>query len=86
MQALLSGVLDYGLKGEFVDYLGAEQATMAVGAIINAMKNTGAVTEDQFNAMNGALNSVLAAVDKDETYEHKKFVAALKELRGTVPR
>lgn len=86
MRALLSGVLDYGLKGEFVDYPGAEQATMALGAIITAMKNTGAVTKDQFNAMNEALNSVFATVDKDEAYRHKSFVAALKAFRGAVPR
>ncbi len=86
MRALLSGVLDYGLKGEFVDYPGAEQAAMALGAIITAMKNTGAVTKDQFNAMNDALNSVFATVDKDEAYRHKSFVAALKAFRGAVPR
>jgi hypothetical protein len=86
MRALLSGVLDYGLKGEFVDYPGAEQAAMALGAIITAMKNTGAVTKDQFNAMNEALNRVFATVDKDEAYRHKSFVAALKGFRGAVPR
>ncbi|MFQ5763763.1 MAG: multiheme c-type cytochrome [Rhodospirillales bacterium] len=86
MRALLSGVLKFGFKGEFVDYPGAEQATMALGAIINAMKNTGSITEDQFGVMNKALKGVLAAVDKDEAYVHKTFVAALKAFGRTVPR
>lgn len=86
MRALLSGVLQFGLKGEFVDYPGAEQATMALGAIINAMKDTGSITEDQFGVMNKALKGVLAAVDKDEAYQHKTFLAALKAFGGTVPR
>lgn len=86
MQALLSGVLASGMQGEFVDVIAAEQATMAVGAIINAMRDTGSVSKDQFTAMDNAHKEVLATVDKDEAYQHGPFVAALKKFQQTVPR
>ena len=62
MRALLEGMLEFGLKGEFANYLGAEQATMALGSIVNAMHVTGAITKAQFTAMNKALGGVLVAV------------------------
>ena len=41
MQALLTGVIREGLGGEYVDYAAAEQATMALAAIIAAMRTAG---------------------------------------------
>lgn len=86
VEALLNGVIQEGIKGEFVDYATAEQATMALAAILNAMKNTGLVNDAQFKRMNDALNEAYNATAKDEAYRPEAFVAAMKKLNETIPR
>lgn len=84
-QALLAGVTAFGLKGEFVDYPGAEQATMALGVIINAMKAEGVINNDVFNGLDRALKDVYATVDKDEAYNHKAFKTTLSTFQQRIP-
>lgn len=85
MSALLAGVIDLGLKGEYRDYPGAEQATMALSAIINAMLNVGAIGKKQFESLDAALGACYAAVEKDEAYNPQAFVTALKAFKAKVP-
>ncbi len=85
MSALLAGVIDLGLNGEYQDYPGAEQATMALSAIINAMLNAGAIDKQQFEPLNAALEKSYAAVEKDEAYSPQAFVTALKEFKAKMP-
>ena len=86
MRALLDGMLEFGLKGEFANFLGAEQATMALGAIVNAMHDTGAITKSQFTAMNKSLGGLLVAVKDAQDFQHRVFVAELRKLKGTAPK
>ncbi len=86
MSALLAGVIDLGLKGEYQDYPGAEQATMALSAIINAMLNVGAIDKQQFEPLNAALEKSYAAVEKDEEYSPQAFVTALKVFKAKLPK
>lgn len=85
MSALMAGVIDLGLKGEYQDYPGAEQATMALSAIANAMLNIGAIDTQQFEPLNAALEKCYAAVEKDEAYDPQAFVAALNEFKASLP-
>ncbi len=85
MKALLDGVLDFGMKGEFVDYSGAEQATMAASSIINAMRVAGAISGAQLKSMDSALAAVFTTVDKVDSFNHGSFLAALKKFKTTVP-
>lgn len=85
MKVLLNGVVDNGLNGEYVDYAGAEQASMALGTIVTAMRNVGALQRDQMDGINGALDKVFAAVDDDEKYQPQAFVASLREFRQAMP-
>lgn len=86
MQALLSGVIAEGLSGEYVDYAAAEQATMALGSILSAMRIAGVVDEGQYNAMNEALNGLFEAVAKDEEYRPPAYVEALRAFEATIPK
>ena len=81
MQALLSGVVANGLAGEYRDYPGAEQATMALSAIVEAMRQSGDIDSGQFEALNAALEKTYAAVAKDEEYESAAFIAALTQFK-----
>lgn len=85
MQALLSGVVANGLAGEYRDYPGAEQATMALSAIVDAMFRAGDIDNGKFDALNAALEKCYKAVEKDEEYQPAAFVAALNQFKAAVP-
>ena len=86
MRALLTGVIEFGLRGEFVDYAAAEQATMALSAILEAMKRAGTLSGAQYDALNGSLGKCYAAVEKDEAYNPRRFLEALQALESSLPR
>jgi len=84
--ALLNGVLGMGLGGEFLDYAAAEQATMAMASIVNAMRDTGVTDEAQRKALDAAMNRAYEAVGKDEQYKPAAFVEALKQIQAAAPK
>jgi hypothetical protein len=86
MQALLAGVIADGEAQEFIDFASAEQATMAISSIVNAMKAAGHVSDDVFVAMNAALQKLNAAVEKDEAYRAPAYRLALKDFEKTAPK
>ena len=78
MWKIYDSLVSEGLKGEFVDLITAEQATMAIGSILAAIENTGASAD--LNRYNEALSKAYAAIDKSEAYTPAKYTAALKLL------
>jgi hypothetical protein len=85
--ALLNGLLQEGVQaGEYVDYAAAEQATMAVSAVVSAMQRSGMVNEAQFKTLNGALDKAYDAVSKDEAYQLRTFTTALQGIAAAVPK
>ena len=85
MKVLLNGVIAGGLSGEYVDYAGAEQASMALGTIVTAMENVGALQRGQMDGINAALDKVFAAVDDDEKYQPQTFQASLRDFQQAMP-
>ncbi|MDA1059565.1 MAG: multiheme c-type cytochrome [Proteobacteria bacterium] len=85
MKVLLNGIIANGLKGEYVDYAGAEQASMAIGTIVTAMQNVGALDEDEMDDLNDALDMIFEAVDDDEKYLPQTFMASLRDFQQVVP-
>ena len=86
MRATMSGVVARGIKGDFVDYAGAEQATMALSAILDAMKAAGGVSDGQHRELSRLLDQAYLVIEKDEAYNPRKFLAALQEFEAAVPR
>lgn len=84
MRALLIGLLDEGKAGELFDYAAAEQAVMALGSIISAMKTAGAIDAAQLEKLNAALERCYAATADDELYRPADFAAAIESFRGLV--
>ncbi len=82
MRAVLSGLVNDGLNGQFRDYAGAEQATMAIGSVANFMYQRGALKSAK--DVNGGLAQLQAAVANDERYSPAQFQTALKNFRGSV--
>ncbi|MCW5732022.1 MAG: hypothetical protein KIT20_14770 [Alphaproteobacteria bacterium] len=86
MQGLLIGLVKEGMSGEFVDYSAAEQATMAMSAIVTSMKRAGVIDDQRYNAMKAALDKCYDAVQKDEEYKPRQFLAALQAFEATIPK
>jgi len=82
MRAVLVGLIDDGVRGQYRDYAGAEQATMAIGSVANFMFQKGALKSAR--DVNASLAALQAAVGNDERYSPAQFEASLKHFRGTV--
>lgn len=87
LTALLEGVIDAGVnRNDFTNYGGAEQATMALSAIITTMRNVGQIDSAKFQTAQAALNKVYATVEKDDAFKPSTFVAALKDFQTAMPK
>ena len=82
LRGILSGLVGDGLAGEYSDYAGAEQATMAIGSVLNFLARRGELK--QVRSANAALDRLHAEVKDDETFRPEKFRAALEGLGKTV--
>ena len=78
MWKIYDALVAEGLRGEFVDLITAEQATMALGSILTAIEASGA--SDDLQGYNEALAKAYTAIDKSEDYTPAKYSAALKSL------
>jgi hypothetical protein len=82
MRGVLEALVDEGLNGQFRDYAGAEQATMAIGSVTNFMYQKGFLKSAR--DINGGLANLQAAVANDERYSPGQFETALRNFRSTV--
>ncbi len=82
MRAVLAALIDEGLNGQYRDYAGAEQATMAIGSVANFMYQRGMLRSA--GSINAGLAQLQAAVGNDERYRPDQFVAALRSFRSSV--
>jgi Cytochrome c554 and c-prime len=86
MTALLPALTAEGLKGEYVDYAAAEQATMALNAVVDALKKAGMLSEAQQKNLGEAINGLYDAVAKDANYKPATFKSALQRFEGAIPQ
>lgn len=84
MRALADGIIAAGLDRDAADYPGAEQATMALGSIVSAMRVNGYASEPQVKAMTTALNGLYETLAKDDTYRPEEFLAALRDFQKSL--
>jgi hypothetical protein len=82
LRGMLSGLVDDGLAGEYSDYAGAEQATMAIGSVLNFLAKRGELK--QVRSANAALDRLHAELRNDETFRPERFRAALEGVGKTV--
>jgi hypothetical protein len=84
LRAMLAGLAEDGLNGQYRDYAGAEQATMAIGSLLNFLGKRGELKD--MRAANAAMDRLQEAVKDDEKFRPERFQSALGELRDTVIR
>ncbi len=84
LRAIVAGLVDDGLAGQYGDYSGAEQASMAIASVLNFLARRGALAD--VRGANAALDRVFDAVKDDEKYKRERFQAALAGLKTFVAR
>ena len=84
MKALIAGVLEEGLHGEYVDYAAAEQATMAMSAILQAMADDGILSRARHAELTRVLDACFEAIKDDGKYDPRQFLAELQALQQAV--
>jgi len=82
MRGILSGLINDGLNGQYHDYAGAEQATMAIGSVANFMYQR-EILKSARN-INSGLDALQKTVANDERYNPAQFQAALRNFRTVV--
>lgn len=84
LRAIASGLVEDGLAGQYRDYAGAEQATMAIGSVLAFLGRRGGLAD--FAAANAALDRLHATVRDDEKYRPERFREELASLGRIVGR
>jgi hypothetical protein len=84
LRGMLAGLVDDGMNGQYRDYAGAEQATMAIGSLLNFLARRGDLKDPR--AANAALDRLHETVRHDEKFRPERFQSALGELARTVIR
>jgi len=79
LRAMLDGLLEQGLSGQYSDYQGAEQATMAIQSLTDLMSRLGVVRAASVQPM---MTRLLLSVADDETFRPQAFQATLRQLRA----
>ncbi len=80
VEALLQSIVQEGIAGEYLDYAAAEQATMAIAAIVTAQNDVGALNKTQIGQLDSAVKQLYAIVESDEKYQSHQFMVALKQF------
>ena len=80
LRQLLDALIAEGERGEYIDYVAAEQTTMAIGTILTGMRERGVIDEAGFARYEQVMNDLYAAVEDDERYRPRAHLGALREL------
>jgi hypothetical protein len=79
LNALALSLVDDGMAGVYSDYMSAEQASMALGSVVNTLYGRGQVKS--VDAVNKALTQLRLVLRDDESYNMKDFQSRLQSLR-----
>ena len=70
---VLDGVLTRAVRGDYRDYIAAEQAAMAMDLLL--------ISLDQWDVNKPRIDALFSTVENDEAYRPARFVAAANDLR-----
>jgi hypothetical protein len=79
-RALLESLIAEGERGEYIDYVAAEQTTMAIGAIVTTMREAGWMDNGEYALIEEAMAGMYDAVKEDERYRPSAHLDALRRL------
>ena len=82
LRAVIGGIIDDGLSRRYIDYAGAEQATMAISSLVSYLYQSGKTPSAR--SINAGLSGLQAAVSNDERYKPEAFQLALANFKATL--
>jgi hypothetical protein len=82
LRAILDSLIREGGRGEYIDYVAAEQTTMAIGSLLASMRAAGFLNEGEYEGVQRVMDEMYAAVEKDEQYRPTVHLAALRRLQA----
>lgn len=81
VRGMITTLLEEGIAGNFTDYAGAEQATMALQSLASGLRQRGALPG---GTVQSSMQRLLETVSDDESFKAAAFQAALRELRTAI--
>lgn len=81
VRGMMAALLNDGIAGQYDDYAGAEQATMALQSLANGLRQRGALAR---GAAQSQMKRLLDTVADDEAFKADAFQAALREFRAAL--
>ncbi|MEM8752628.1 MAG: hypothetical protein AAGF90_06600, partial [Pseudomonadota bacterium] len=84
MRRAMQTMIEKGSKGFFADYESAEQATMALGSMIEAMRVAGFINNAGYDELSSKMEPVYGAVANDEQFAPARFVGAVRSLSAAL--
>ncbi len=84
VRSVLKALLRDGTRGEFLDYAGAEQASLASQALFENLYTLGALSEATLDKVAAENETLLAIVADEENYSRAKATASFKRLAALV--
>lgn len=84
VKSILNTLINNAIKGEYVDYAGAEQASMAIASLVNGMSDMGILKNSNLKNINGGLEKIYTTVDNAENYKPKLFVESLQQFKQKI--
>lgn len=82
LKQLLDALVREGARGEYTDYVAAEQTTMAMGSLLETLRAEGWISETEYSRAESVMNDLYAAVQKDEQYRPAAHMAALRRVQA----
>ncbi len=82
---ILGSMIRDAERGEFRDFVAAEQCAMGVQSVVVAFENGGLLDEAATNVLRSRVDALYATVEHDERYSMDRFIVALKAVRAAAP-
>lgn len=81
MTAVLRGLVETGISGEFRDFAAAEQSVMAIAALVDALAAADALDEARRTALGSHIDSLYAATADQNRYAPAQLIGELESLK-----
>lgn len=83
---MLNNLIQDGSDKKYLDYVAAEQATLAIATLVTELHRTGIVDEQVFKKINQAMDPLYKSVESDESYKTENFKTALSQFENAFKR
>lgn len=79
--AVLAGIVEGGVAGDYQDYAAAEQAVMAIHALTDALRDNGTLDAGRMTAVDDRIKVLYTVLENQNAYEPARFRSELETLK-----